>query len=200
MTGMPQGKIVKMPYFHNRSVTGGTAGVHELQVYRLNSIYDPDLTNVLGGQPLTHDEFATFYGQYQVVGAKVTTTFRWLTSNFESTRNVMCFAFPDSDSTAPSTLATKRERYPGKCRILNARPGASVTIKNFYSAKKFHNISDIKDEHQLKAAFNASPFLEAYLVAGCQDELSASTLTPVVLQTVISYMVRLIDPKPILGS
>lgn len=202
MPGLNNGKVVKLPYTDVQAFSGGLGGTHHLQVYRMSSIFDPDFTNA-GAQPLAHDEYATFYEKYQVIGAKCTTTFRWADPSASTDGPALVFAWPDADSTAPSTLTTKMERYPGKWRILNP-PGTggdqTTKIINYYSAKKFFNFKDIQDEHQIKAPFTADPLLDAFLVTGCQDMEGGDTTDRILTVTTISYLVRLLEPKPILGS
>lgn len=197
LPGLNNGHIVKMPYYNIKQLTVGSFGLHELQVLRLNGIYDPD-TSTGGAQPMSHDEFATFYENYQVIGAKAVTTFRW--SSTAANAAVTCFAWPDDDTTAPPTIATKRERYPGKVKTLLPDLTETVSITNYFSAKKFFAAKDVADEHQLKAPFTGDPFHQAYLVTGVQDPWEVGAISPVAVETKITYIVRLLDPKPIFSS
>jgi len=58
-------------YAETISFTTGTAGVvGATNVFLLNSIYDPNSTGV-GHQPYGHDQLATWYSKYLVLGARV---------------------------------------------------------------------------------------------------------------------------------
>lgn len=201
MPGMKNGKSVKLPWVHINNMSSGGAGTATYQVYRMNSIFDPDFTGG-GTQPLARDEFSTFYTNYIVTGCKMITTFRW-SSQVSSTGSVVCFAFPNELATAPSSLETKMLRYAGKWRVLQPNAGGAqqtCRVTNYFSAKKFFHIKDVDDEHQLKAAFSSSPFKQAYLVTGLQDLTGGDASSAVDVVTTFSFTVKLLDPIPILGS
>lgn len=44
-------------------------------VFNLANIYDPDVTGI-GHQPAFHDQWASYYNKYRVIGARYTVTFR----------------------------------------------------------------------------------------------------------------------------
>jgi len=200
LPGLPNGKTVKMRYQHLvRPIT--SAGTHGLQVYRMNAIFDCDYTGITGTQPLSHDQYDQFYKEYLVVGAKATTTFRWKDVTPSVDFNVACFAFMDSDTTAPTTLTTKRERYPGKVKILKPDPTSVCSITTHFSAKQWFKLKDVMDDEKIRGlSFNVDPIEQAYLVTGVQDYTQTEVVSNVIIDTVITYIVKLLDPKPILGS
>lgn len=57
--------ITKMKYAEVRTVTGPAAGGLVQYNFRLNSIFDPNLTGV-GHQPYGHDQLADIYNRYRV--------------------------------------------------------------------------------------------------------------------------------------
>lgn len=63
-TVRPQRLIVKLPYFQSGQLTS-PIGAYVGQLFRLNSIYDPDLSGG-GHQPLGADQYATFYNRFRV--------------------------------------------------------------------------------------------------------------------------------------
>lgn len=197
----PNGKIMKMPY-HDFSSHISTSGLHSYSSWLLTSIYDPLFAGSgRNAQPYGHDEMVPFYARYVVLGAKVVSTFRWSTSS--ATRPVACYALLDDDSTLPTILQTKQERYGPKVQILKADSTSSVSITNFYSAAKWHKMSKnaLSADHQLTAQLGASPTNKpVYLHAGIQTADSANTSNTVDIYTKIIYVVKLMDPKPILGS
>lgn len=201
MPGMYNGKIVDIPYVHIKTYASAGAGSHAVQTYSLNGIYDPDITGG-GTQPLSRDELALFYNQYEVVGCKAITTFRW-SSQVSATGPCVCFAFPSSTNSAPTQLDTKLERYPKNCKVLQATAGNAtqeIKIVNYFSTKKFFSYKDVSDEHQLKAAFGANPFIQAYLITGLQDMDGGDASATVTTMTRLEFKVRLLDPIPLLGS
>lgn len=67
-------KIVELPYFHCSYATiAGATGCVAWQQYKINSIYDPDLTGG-GNQPLGRDTWASIYNYYKVLETHVKVT------------------------------------------------------------------------------------------------------------------------------
>lgn len=71
----PPRKFYKLHYTSSALLTTGTAGViGSTQVYRLNSLYDPDLTNA-GNQPYAYDTCSAIYARYKVFGVMLNMEF-----------------------------------------------------------------------------------------------------------------------------
>lgn len=67
--GFPQKLMVRLKYVEHFTLNPG-AGLAAIQLYRANSLFDPNLTGV-GHQPSNYDKLATIYDRYSVVGAKL---------------------------------------------------------------------------------------------------------------------------------
>lgn len=70
-------KICRLRYAvcNNNTLTTGTAGVFgSVTQYRLNSLYDPELT-AAGHQPYYYDQMTAIYGKYKVRAVRVSVTF-----------------------------------------------------------------------------------------------------------------------------
>lgn len=198
---MKDGKIVKLPYYEHRQIAS-TTGAKNFATFRLMGIFDPDY-GVGGHQPYGHDQYSTFYNEYQVVGAKVVSRFTWHNPPSGSAIGVMCYAIPDEDTTLPTDVDTMVERYGlGSTRVLKPDSKATVTITTYFSAKKWYKMSKtaLLAEHQLRAQFGADPFRTPYLNVGIQSLDGTSTSEPVHMENRIMYIVKLLEPKNILGS
>jgi len=68
-TGVPDRLYVKLVYREQLSWTTASGNLGD-NVYRGNSIFDPDLTGT-GGQPMGFDQWAAFYFSYTVLGSKI---------------------------------------------------------------------------------------------------------------------------------
>lgn len=198
--GITNGKVVKMDYVSAGISLSSTSGSQQIYTHSCNNIFDPNLSGV-GHQPYGHDQYATYYNQYQVLGAKITTTCRWSSPPTSSDVPHVCFSIIDSDTTAPTTLATKMERYAKMYKILKPDTNSTVTFTDYWSAKKWFKLKDVVDQHQTIGVFGGAPIKTAYhnLIVQPLDE-SSSTTTPVINVVTIQLIVRLLDPKPILGS
>lgn len=100
----PATKYCRLVYGGVYTLTVGSTGfVGTEQVFRLNSIHDPDVISGVNHQPYGHDELATIYKQYKVYGCKVD----------------IIFSDPSSDSVAclvrvvpPNVSASMAGAYP----------------------------------------------------------------------------------------
>lgn len=70
---VPDRMILRMRYRDNKILN--LAGPDGHFDYRLNSIYDPDVSMVNGHQPLGYDQWNVFYTKYRVFRADVKATF-----------------------------------------------------------------------------------------------------------------------------
>jgi len=69
--GFPDKFRTKLRYCDTIAWVGGAQASN---TFRLNSIYDPDLSGT-GHQPMYHDTLALVYGKYRVLGAKIKVVF-----------------------------------------------------------------------------------------------------------------------------
>lgn len=198
--GVENGKVVKMTYVSSGISLASTLGAQSIYTHSINNIFDPNTTGV-GHQPYGHDEYANYYNQYQVLGAKVTTTARWASPLSGASVPHALFSVIDSDTTAPTTLATKMERYRDFYKVLRADTSSTITMVDYWSAKKWFKLKNPEDQHQTVGTFGGAPIKTAYHNIILQPLDESSTSSPSVMVTVsIEYVVRLLDPKPILGS
>jgi len=68
-TGLPDRLYVRLTYREQLNWTTASGALGD-NVYRGNSIFDPDLTGT-GGQPMALDQWAFFYSSYTVLGSKI---------------------------------------------------------------------------------------------------------------------------------
>lgn len=199
IAGMPDGKVIRMNY-SERIALAGSSGAHAFNTWNANSIFDPNYT-LTGHQPYGHDEYNQFYRKYLVLGCKVTTSFEYASTSL-NTQPVACFAVLDEDLGLPTFLHTKEERYPEKVKYLHPYDVKEVNIVNYYDAAKWHKITQaaLTADHQSVAAFGANPDKGVYLHTGIQSSDSSSTSSQVQIRNRFQFIVKLLEPLPILGS
>lgn len=66
-TGLPSRMRVRMGYADAKQLTSGASTV-STNIYRLNSVYDPDYSGV-GAQAIGYDQYSALYGRYLVTKA-----------------------------------------------------------------------------------------------------------------------------------
>lgn len=69
MRGIPDSLFVELVYADSKVLTS-SAGVPTSNIYRLNSLFDPDYSGT-GNQPVGFDNYALIYGRYVVYEANV---------------------------------------------------------------------------------------------------------------------------------
>lgn len=69
---MPDVFVTKMKWTYRTTITS-TSGVPGNQVFKINSLYDPDSTGA-GNQPVGFDEMSSFYQRYRVLGVGYSVT------------------------------------------------------------------------------------------------------------------------------
>lgn len=198
--GIPNSRMVKLRYSDNFTLGDDltASGVSTQQVFRANSLYDPDYTGT-GHQPRYFDQWTTMYGRYVVLGSKI---------------RVNCHAAAAGTSNVSNgLLAVQLAQYIGSTTIpnsmsdiLEANNCSMVPIHNqevgrtsrrcvkTYSARKFFRIKDVKDNQaDLGAAYNANPTKPAYFLVKAVGA-TAGTMPTIYCTAIIDYIALLTEP------
>lgn len=94
---VPDEYFTKMKYVFNRTVSSTTGSVWS-QVFRTNSVYDPDFTGV-GQSVLGLTQLATLYGRYTVLGTRYKSRV-----TADASLALAMTSYTDTDSTSHSSL------------------------------------------------------------------------------------------------
>lgn len=138
--------------------------------------------------------YATLYNHYLVVGTKMTVSIAGAAVN-----EAVAGIYVADDTTIPYTVWTSyREAKRGVQRTLTNMRN-TVTMSSGFSAKKFFNVTDVKDNiTRLGALQGANPVEEAFFVIYYQD-LSGGTSAKRMVIT-MDFAVSYSEPKDILPS
>lgn len=165
----PKQKHAVLRYYETFELAAGTANTFSEYLFNANSIYDPDQTGT-GHQPLGHDQWATFFGAYLVIGSKCSAWVRAVdnvaTDGIAAIRSGLICSDRSysgvSDQTAiESGLVRTKVWYP-QGNAAGVYTGAMQTTKPtftaYYSPRKYWEISNTRDLHAtIGAAFGANP-------------------------------------------
>ena len=155
--GLP--KVMSMWFDYCEQYDFTTAsGLIGAQVFKANSLYDPDHTGV-GHQPMYLDQISAIYQRYRVTDFEIKVTF----VNTSTTVPVRVCIYEDNDSTPPTDIDSDVERRRTKQRILDiAGSGKSQT-----TYKRKINISKVTGspitQSDLQALVSADPSLKYYI-------------------------------------
>lgn len=193
VSGMPLTRTAHMRYCEQLTLqsTFGTLTNHR---FRANGIFDPDQTGG-GHQPMGHDQWAELYNHYVVIGAKINVT---ATLRGSTDKMAVGIFLDDGHSSLYGEYTSFLEAKRGSQRIL-ALQRNSVRMNTTFSAKKFFNITDIKDNiKHLGAAVGSDPTDEAYFNIYAQDILANTTNVDFLI--CIDYIVSYSEPKTLTPS
>lgn len=182
--GFPDKLRVRLKYATSGTITSTTGSVGK-QVFRANSIFDPDLTNA-GHQPLYHDTFSSIYNHYSVIGSKIIIK---LVNTSTNTFQVVLIL--DDDATTSTTLDTLTEQGHSRVRLLTPISGSrsSISLVGKWSARKVLGINPFNRDSQQAAAFGANPTeISTWTIAA--SDLAGGT-NSITYQVVILYDVLL---------
>lgn len=182
-TSMRQNRraFVKLRYADNLTLSTSTKLSSEY-VFRLNSIFDPDLTGT-GHQPYLHDTLATMWRTYKVHGVHMRLSFR---NTSAGAADNICYirGISETDtSTAGTTDASsliesgqfiRLRRLKAILTAVGVADRATTYLSCYIPLKRYANNGDIEDD-DYSAAFGANPTNVVYGIFGWAGE-AMSTL------------------------
>jgi len=193
--GFPMTKRIVLRYVQNVSINAA-AGAPGYNSFRANGLHDPDSSGV-GHQPMGYDNWYNIYNNYVVVGAKCTATF---VGSDSDNKPVVCGILLDDDgaSVAGENPTTLIERGKSKWKVIsnNYTQGRPPSLTSYFSAKKFFNVKDVRDNvSRIGASFGADPSDQAYFIVwvGPQDDSSDLGAFNVLVR--IEYIIDCSQPK-----
>lgn len=193
---MPLQRRCKLRYCEQQINLVGTTGALASYVFRANSIYDPNFTGV-GHSPMGYDQWAVLYNHYTVVGSKITVKFD-NSGGTGASCNVGVYL--SDHTTVPYTQASEFiEARKGTTKLITNQRNV-VSASSWYSAKKFYNVKDIKDNFaRLGGVTGANPTEQAVFIVWLQSAASATTVNCNVTAT-IEYIVDWSEPTDLSQS
>lgn len=195
-TGVPNKLRTKLKYTKSFDLIA-TSGVPTYQVFRGNSLYDPDYTDISGVNNVSVQglaEWATFYNYYLVNGCKIKVTFVSDSTTFPNYSN-MCFVYASPHIPTPASYGVMDLINVPYCKyriVASAAGNRGVQVINMYrNTVKMLGYS-YKDLTDLKSPMNDNPANIWYYTMGVQPMDLLSTVQVQALVE-ITYYVDLFD-------
>lgn len=194
--GFPKTKVVTMRYATNLKHQL-TLGRLQLK-WRANGIHDPDFTGG-GHQPMGADQWALFYNHYVVLGSRISCTVTG--SDSSETGSLAINMLLSDDSSVPTDISALIEEGRGTTQMQGGFNAIGTrTVIGKYSAKKFYNIKDVKDNvTRIGSAFGGDPTDIAFYNLTIEDP-ALTTSSDISVLTVIDYIVLMGEPKDLAQS
>lgn len=159
----PPSLFTTFSYTETFSLVQAVAAIPQVYQFRLNSLYDPNLTGG-GTQPRYFDTLcgannsSAPYNNYRVHAAKIKATF-WPTSSSATNSNGIVAIIPHRDSvSSPSAYDEISETAYSRYKRINAlgQVGA-VTVSSFVKMKTHLGHKDLSDVDDSASAYNNNP-------------------------------------------
>lgn len=193
-SGMPTTKIANLRYVETTNVACTTGVLNEI-LWRANGIYDPRVA-VGGHQPMGFDQWSVLYNHYVVVGSKITIK----VINDTTVSPAMCGVYlSDGQTLSYTTPEEYIEARKGTYRMIQPTNPKTLSLSNKFSAKRFYNIVNIKDNvDRLGSPIGQDPGEQAYYHIWYQTlDSSSDTIR---FTVTIDYIVLFSEPKDLTQS
>lgn len=166
-------KHVYCDTFTLTSSTGGVFGTE--QVFRLNSLFDPDFTGV-GHQPYGRDTLAALYNQYKVLGTLVEV--RWTDTSGDGAVGGLLIQQPaDSMTLAGMAIGQAGEKPGAKLSFVSNTGEQNSYVKQYVSIQKASGLTPVQfkaDTNVYSSVITTSPTLTPWLRLAVADTGGAS--------------------------
>lgn len=159
--GFPHKLRLRMKYGQSFTFGSIVAGTPEYNLFRMNSIFDPDLTGI-GHQPRYYDQIAELFNYYYVEKATIKATFH---STTDQGANV-AFIIPDASTASaaiPSTMSDVIEFPSAKYKHMAAENAgnAPTVLTHTVTMKKWQ-----EDDRTSRVNIGVNPTDGLYAVVG----------------------------------
>lgn len=194
-SGMPVQRVAKLRYVEKITLSSTVGGL-QTWVWGANNIFDPNVSGT-GHQPMGHDQWAGLFNHYVVLGSKIHLQ---VSSASTPISPAYCGVYLTDSATAPySNYEEYIEARKGEAKLISQDSTRTTHLNNKFSAKKFFNVKDVKDNiDRLGALVGVSPNEQAYYASWYQTA-NGSTDTAAFL-AVIDYIVLYSEPKDLTKS
>lgn len=195
-SGMPTPRRAILRYCDQHTLTS-SSGLLGTWVYRANSVYDPNYTGT-GHQPMGFDQWSILYNHYTVVGAKITV--QMMVDNSTAIPSAYGVFLNDNLTTTYTSWQSFKEARKGTSVVVQGNAGQTIRpVIAKYSAKKFYNVTDVKDNStNLGALTTANPTEGAYFICWFQNTTGGTDTQSFAIT--IDYIVDFSEPRDLAPS
>lgn len=187
-SGVADSTYVKLKYAQ-RITLSSTSGAVAENVYRGNSLFDPDLTGT-GHQPYFFDQWSTFYGYYTVLGAAVKATYV-ATGSTVSTCNCRYYLVFDDNSAAYTNASNALSSPYSRSAFSNINGESVRTLGMYINSDKIFGLkkNGVQFDSDYSAAVSANPSFQWFIHVG-QQPMDESANNAIFVEVEITYYVK----------
>lgn len=188
---------VNLVYSEPFTLNPGAAGTAAVQVYRLNGMYDPNVTGV-GHQPRGFDQLMALYDHFVVINCKAEVRF-W---NADNTYGHMVCTHIQDDSTVATDPQDILERKTVQKKMCATRAGGidNLTMVRSVNPNRFLGRTKPLSDPELKGSAAGDPTEQAYLHISCFPMQSGADSGGGYGYIRLTYTAILIEPQQPVAS
>lgn len=170
-SGMPKTGRAKLSYCENLAMVSSTGNL-TATVWRAGGAFDPRYASG-GHQPMGFDQWAVLFNHYTTAGSRAEVTFNPIADS-----PAMCGIYLEAANSPSYTIFTEFvESGKGQYALLNDNETSKKLVCN-YSAKKFFNLTNLKDNNsRIGADVASSPTEDAFFIIWMQSQDLGTTMT-----------------------
>lgn len=198
VSGLPKTRTITLRYTQSLFLASALGIIQESR-YRANGIEDP-WYETGGHSPMGFDTWATMYNHYIV--NKSTITVKAYNDEVSPYKTTVLGVYLSDDAVAPyTTYDAYIEANRGTHSILPKYQNKAMTLRSTYDAKKFFNVSDVKDNFDRFGALTSTNPTESAIYHIYIQSVDTVSTTPTLRGTVtIDYNVTFSEPKDLAQS
>lgn len=171
-------------------------GLFQTHILRGNSIFDPEFGGV-SSQPLGRDQWANFYGNYQVMASKITV--KCLPTGEQGNNFTLC-VIPTVDPSATGIRQIEEQPYH-QSRMLYVNQDNAKQINSYMKSATIFGTKDILSEEDTQAVQTQNPNQEWYWLIGASNlSLSGTGQMSLDIHYEVEYYVRYFNRKQLQRS
>lgn len=196
--GFPSTRVCRMrfcKYFFMAS-TLGSLGTY---TFLANQIYRPDGATAHDAQGF--DQWKNFYNCYVVIGSKATLKIIGLDNTSTGMTPAAVTLQLNDDATMATSYLQAAEQGGIAYRLVNGESDKQTSLRKGFSAKKFFNVAQVKDNFDRLGTSNFTTNVanQAYFIVGYQSMDGTSGSSAYAFMTV-DYTVLFSEPKDLAQS
>lgn len=199
---IPPTMMVKLRYVEQITLDAGIGGIPANYFFRANSLYDPNYSGT-GHQFYGYDQIVALgYTKYVVLGSKINVkSIMPNPSQIESTKHNQNIV-SSTVKTLPTTTMTSTQEIleNGESRYHFTNQTYMKSHNNYFSAKKFFGLTDVKDNAEVGGDIAANPANVAYYRVTAQPVESGLDSFAVNLLITIDALCYFHDRQTVAGS
>lgn len=194
-TPLPDRLKTTLKYVENVTLNPGLGGIMDTNIWRANSLYDPNYTGV-GHQPRGFDQFMGLYTRYEVLGSMIKITANNRDNNFAQIISLSL----RNDISVPASIQDYQESGNTKWKLLGPETAGGNVKSVMMKINPSKYLGLRSRTASLRGTVGANPSDQAYYHVGVECANTGQDSDPVDVLVEIHYICEFTEPINLSGS